>query len=195
MGSCTQAGPGGTGTGSGWMHDGRAMTSPVSEEDTRISRCPIGVCWQEGEGWLGKGEDLGHGAPRSISGPGANLGTCPSLGSVPTQGLGEQDGAGSPQQGRLWRAVCQEAMQEPRIPRSPCARTPIATWLHPSPPATLPACPRITSEQAVRQCQRSKTSGEGGALDVKLLSQLATRVFCLALALFAHPGSLLSARG
>lgn len=88
MGSCTQAGPGGTGTGSGWMHDGRAMTSPVSEEDTRISRCPIGVCWQEGEGWLGKGEDLGHGAPRSISGSRCKPGDVSFPGLSPHSGTG-----------------------------------------------------------------------------------------------------------
>lgn len=121
----------------------------------------------------------GFGTPQSISGLGTHLGISPSLGSVPTQEPGEQDGAQSLQQGRRQRAVCQEVTQEPCVLQPACAGTCIAAWLRLSPSATLPAphaCPRVTSEQS---------GGAGvakeprGARDVKLLSCSATRVFSL----------------
>lgn len=164
------------------------MTSPVSGEDIQISRSAVGVCGKR----VGEGEDSRSGAPQSISGLGARLGTCPSLGSVPAPGPGDQHGAGSLQLGWLQRAACQKAMQKPHIPHSRHAGTPhhcMAPLLLPP----SPACPQVTSEQAGGAREANPLArgspGHGAALVAGYTC------FRLALAMFAHPGPLLSARG
>lgn len=67
----------------------------------------------------------------------------------------------------------------------------IAAWLCLSLPAS---CLSLGHCRAVKQCQVGSL-WRGGALDVKQLSWLASCFFSLALALFVHPGPLLSARG
>ena len=120
------------------------MASPwewVSGDDAEIS----------GPWWCRRaGERRGFGArgtwdhQRSRCWPGD---VCPSLGGENRMELGP-----------LRTAASWEAMQEPRIPRSGCAGTPVAAWLRLPPSAMLPAslaCPWVTSEQA------GKASGEG----------------------------------
>lgn len=166
MGPCAQAGPGGAGgqEGKQWL-GARQQGDDLSGQwgDHSDQQIPCWCVWQEGEGRLGKGEDLGRGAPRSISGPGACLGMCPSLGSIPTQGPGEQDGAGSLQKGQLLRAACQEAMQEPCIPHSLCAGTPITAWLRRLPLCHAACLPRLSPGHlgADGRCQGGKATGEG----------------------------------
>lgn len=195
MGPCAQAGPGSAGgqvgrqrLGTKWHGD----DLPSQWGGHLNQQMPHRGVWQEGEGGLGKGEELGCGAAQSVSGLGAPLGTCAPLGSVPTQGLGEEDGAGSRQQGQLRRAACQKAMQKPHIPCSWCAGTSISTWVSSLLPA-CPACPQVTSEQAGGAREANPlvrgSPGHGAAL------LAGYTCFCLALTMFTHPGPLLSARG
>lgn len=189
---------GGSWGGSGWALDGRVMTSLVSREDPQISSPPAGVHGKRERAVWGKERirDVGH-----LRAP---VVWVPAWGQVPPWAWSPLRGQGNRMElGAFGRAGCggQRAKRRRRslAPLGPRVLGP--PLLHgsvSSPPDTPPAsaaCPQVTSEQSGSARVAKPLGKGGGGLDMELLFWLATRCFPLALALFAYPRPLLSARG
>lgn len=164
------------------------MTSPVSGEDIQISRSAVGVC----------GKRVAEERIRGVGHLRASVVWVPAWGHVPPWAQSPLRGQGTSMElGPFSWAGCR-GQHAKRQCRSLTSLTPgvlgppITAWLSPLLPPS-PACPQVTSEQAGGAREANPLArgspGHGAALVAGYTC------FCLALAMFAHPGPLLSARG